>query len=103
LYFHHTWHHWKEQSLKPFLQIKDHVLLMQAATGIEQADETLKKLLTPEKINAIVSLIPDTWLHDHEQEDANAMRTVYSEFLNNRISHSDIFVNQIKDAGKSFI
>ena len=103
LYFHHTWHNWKEQSLKPFLQIKDHVLLMQAVAGIEQADKELKKLLTPQKINAITTLVPDVWLQSNgSSNDVNAIRNIYSEFLNNRISHSDIFVNQIKDAGQSF-
>jgi hypothetical protein len=36
LYFHHSWQNWEEQSLKPFVQIKDHVLLSQAGE-IEKA------------------------------------------------------------------
>jgi len=31
LYFHHSWDNWEEQSLKPFVQIKDHVLLKNAS------------------------------------------------------------------------
>jgi len=30
LYFHHSWDNWEEQSVKPFVQIKDHVLLKNA-------------------------------------------------------------------------
>jgi hypothetical protein len=30
LYFHHSWHNWEEQAKKPFIQVKDHVLLSQA-------------------------------------------------------------------------
>src|SRR3954470_17838663 len=27
LYFHHSWHNWEEQAKRPFVQVKDHVLL----------------------------------------------------------------------------
>ena len=41
LFFHHTWHNWEEQSIKPFVQIKDHVLLPQASE-IDEADAFMK-------------------------------------------------------------
>ncbi|MET0243830.1 MAG: HipA family kinase, partial [Flavitalea sp.] len=37
LYFHHTWTNWQEQSEKPFVQIRDHVLLP-FASQLEKAD-----------------------------------------------------------------
>src|SRR5690348_12970839 len=58
LYFHHSWDNWQEQATRPFLQVKDHVLLPRA-TELQEADEELKQILTPERIDAIVSLIPD--------------------------------------------
>src|SRR6201994_4118131 len=30
LYFQHSWHNWREQALRPFVQVKDHVLLQRA-------------------------------------------------------------------------
>jgi hypothetical protein len=94
LYFHHSWEHWEAQSLKPFVQIKDHVLLPQA-TLLDAADAFMKERLTPAVIAAIVALLPDDWL----QEDTPAMmRTVYRDFLINRLAHSSIFLNEARYA-----
>ena len=103
LYFHHSWDNWDEQSLRPFVQIKDHVLLPQASE-LQKAGETLRKILTPEKINGIVALVPDSWLMNGDSnETAEAKRTVYNNFLINRIKHSEIFVNQAMHARESLI
>ena len=103
LYFHHSWSNWKEQSEKPFSQIKDHVLLSLAAE-IEIADAELKSILTEDKIKSIVELVPDTWLNNNDStESADEMREVYYHFLTNRIAHSAIFVNEANHARKSFI
>src|SRR5689334_5178361 len=37
LYFHHSWDNWQEQAKRPFVQVKDHVLLPQA-DGLEKVD-----------------------------------------------------------------
>ncbi len=103
LYFHHTWSNWEEQSVKPFVQIKDHVLLPQASL-LQQVNEEMKQVVTPERIRAIVSVVPDEWLqHENGKESPDEMRNVYCQFLINRISHSDIFVNEAINAGKSLI
>ncbi len=102
LYFHHSWSNWKEQSEKPFAQIKDHVLLS-IADEIDLADTELKSILTAEKIKSIVELVPDTWLKSDNNENADDMREVYFNFLTNRIAHSAIFVNEANHARKSFI
>src|ERR1700754_3626355 len=57
LYFHHSWDNWEEQAKRPFVQIKDHVLLPQASE-LEAIDTRSRALLTPERIRAIVALIP---------------------------------------------
>src|ERR1700754_3031990 len=41
LYFHHTWDNWKEQAVRPFLQVKDHVLLSRASE-LDGVDEEFK-------------------------------------------------------------
>jgi hypothetical protein len=44
LYFHHSWDNWKEQAVRPFIQVKDHVLLPQA-TELELVDKEFKSIL----------------------------------------------------------
>src|SRR5690554_3452945 len=61
LYFHHSWDKWKEQAKRPFVQIKNHVLLAEAAQ-LDSVDQEFKAILTEERIRSIVSLIPDEWL-----------------------------------------
>lgn len=103
LYFHHSWQNWKEQSERPFTQVKDHVLLP-AAGEIEKADAYLKTVLTPGKIRAIVEALPGNWLYDKEgRETTGEIREVYINFLNNRIAHSSIFVNEANHARQSLI
>ena len=103
LFFHHTWHNWEEQSLKPFVQIKDHVLLPQAEE-LENIDALMKEKITPEKINAVVALIPDSWLiGEGDTETPEDKRTVYTNFLINRLKQSAVFVNEARHARKSLI
>ena len=65
LYFHHGNTDWKEYVANPFPLIKDHVLLWKAFE-LDEADAEMKKLLTPDKLRAIVELIPDEWLTEEE-------------------------------------
>ncbi|HVW97937.1 MAG TPA: HipA family kinase [Mucilaginibacter sp.] len=103
LYFHHSWHNWREQAIKPFLQVKDHVLLSQA-TKLEEVNAGLKTLLTPEKISAIVSLVPDEWLIGETTfETPGQYRDAYTVFLNTRVAHSEIFVNEAQHAAETLI
>lgn len=103
LYFHHSWQNWEEQARRPFVQVKDHVLLPQAS-GLEAVDAEYRALLTPERISAIVSLIPENWLSDGPQEpSADERRQVYTQFLTNRIASSEIFVKEAQHARKALI
>jgi len=103
LYFHHAWDNWEEQARRPFTPVKDHVLLPWASE-LDTVDETFRAILTPDRIHAIVSLIPDEWLTaDSPPATAVEKRKVYEQFLNTRLSTSDIFVNEAKHARKSII
>ena len=103
LYFHHSWDNWQEQALKPFVQIKDHVLLVQA-TALDEVDIAMRQLLTPQKLAAIIELIPDTWLlNDDSTETPKAKKAVYLNFLINRLTASAIFVNEAKHAREALI
>ncbi|QIP11359.1 aminotransferase class I and II [Spirosoma aureum] len=98
LYVHHTGPNWPEQSLRPFLQIKDHVLLPQA-TDLDAVDVDFKQILTADRIRSIVALIPDEWLTNQSiTESADEQREVYAQFLETRVARSEIFVNAAKEA-----
>ena len=102
LYFHHSGQNWQEQSQRPFAPIKDHVLLPRASE-LETVDAEFRAILTPELIQHIVSLIPTGWLMGEEGEPAEETRQRYAQFLNNRIAHSDIFVQAAQHARKALI
>lgn len=102
LYFHHNWDSWKESAERPFVQIKDHVLLPWASE-LEAVDPVFRKLLTPERLQAIVSLIPDDWIQKGNYPRPDEVRAVYKEFLLNRLSHSSTFLNEALHARQALI
>ncbi|WP_440132746.1 HipA family kinase [Chitinophaga sancti] len=103
LYFHHNWSNWEASATKPFVQVKDHVLLPQA-TLIAEADAQLRLLLTTEKIRGIVSLIPDEWLQEWPSgESPEQVREVYYQFITTRLAASEIFVKEAQHAREALI
>ncbi len=103
LYFHHSWTNWQSHAIKPFVQVKDHVLLPQAS-ALELADKQMKEKITSATISDIVQLIPDDWLSAAEPDQSpEAMREVYRQFLNTRIAHSEIFLKEAQDARNTLI
>ncbi|WP_205502297.1 HipA family kinase [Rufibacter psychrotolerans] len=102
-YFHHNWQNWQEQAKRPFVQVKDHVLLPRA-TELEAVDAEFKALLTPDRIQAIIALIPDDWLTgDSPFATVEEHRQVYAHFLETRLAHSEIFVKEAQNARKALI
>jgi hypothetical protein len=101
LYFHHSWYNWQEQAEKPFVQIKDHVLLP-LATELELVDAEFKAILTDKLINDITNLVPEEWLTG-EFETAAEHRAAYVQFLTTRIVNSNIFVNEAQHARENII
>ncbi|GAA4467829.1 hypothetical protein GCM10023189_52160 [Nibrella saemangeumensis] len=100
LYFHHTWDNWEKQSRRPFRQIKDHVLLPQA-TELNAIDAEARRILSPERFQAVVSLLPDSWLLDFES--AHEQRQIYQQFLINRMATSDVFVQEAQYAREALV
>ena len=92
LYFHHNWDNWEEQSKRPFSLIKDHVLLPWASE-LEKIDSEYRSILTSDKIDTILDLIPEEWLTGISSAPAEENRNVYRQFLANRLS-----LTFIKDA-----
>ncbi len=102
LYFHHSWQNWEEQAKRPFVLVKDHVLLPQASL-LEEVDVELRELLKPELINEVLNLIPDAWLDERAFESSQAQREAYASFLNTRIENSSIFVKEAQHARAALI
>ena len=126
LYFHHSWDGvpatYLEQAKRPFTQIKDHVLLPWASR-LDEVDQAFRTILTPEKINSIVALLPDEWLTGWPSgqspfglsspgqstnqsslgQSPDEIRSVYSSFLNTRIAGSSTFVNEAQHVRKNII
>lgn len=103
-YFHHSWQNPEEQAKRPFAQIKDHVLLPQA-TELEVVDAEFRSILTEERIQAIVALIPEDWLLEEGSPftSAEENRQVYAQFLTTRLSHTAIFIKEAQNARKGLI
>lgn len=102
LYFHHTWQNWEEQAKRPFVLVKDHVLLPQASE-LNAIDEEMKALLTPQLIHDILALIPEEWLDERSFDTAEQQREAYAHFLNTRIQNSSVFVNEAENARQTLI
>ena len=88
LYVHHTAPDWAERpgGQRRFPQVKDHVLLPQAAE-LAEADAEGHARLTPALIAGIVALVPDEWLTEPDLP-AEAQRAAYVRFLTSRLADS---------------
>lgn len=103
LYFHHSWTNWEDQSKKPFVQVKDHVLLP-IADRLEETDREMKMLLTEERVREITGLLPDDWLLAMGVEESpEAIRDLYARFLLTRMENSSIFLKEALYARQSLI
>lgn len=103
LFFHYSWTNWRKHALSPFTQIKDHALLPEASK-LAEADAEFKRILTPEKIRNIVALIPDDWLQWTDSPGTpQELREIYTEFLTERVAHSETFIKEAQDARKTLI
>jgi hypothetical protein len=102
LYFHHAWPD-ADPALKTFAQIKDHVLLSKASQ-LEIVSKEAVKLLTPERLDAIVDLVPEAWLAaDPYFHDAATTASKYKDFLLSRVKHAEMFTNEAIHARQSLI
>lgn len=101
LYFHHSWDNWEDYAGKPFVQVKDHVLLP-LASELQAADALCREIITPELIDATVDLLPDELLQHYPGElAASDIKNVYRSFLKQRLQQADVFLNQAIHARQS--
>lgn len=103
LLFHHSWSPVETAATSAFPFIKNHALLHKA-DSLDAADKTAHKLLTEEKINGILNLIPTDWLQEaHPELQPEDTRNIYRQFLLKRLENSSIFLNEAKNARKALI
>jgi hypothetical protein len=90
LYFHHApgWQASPDRARDPFALVKQHVLLP-FADALPEVDQALADLLTPERIEALVALVPDEWL---AAEGGGASRQDYARYLGDRVAPPRVFV-----------
>ncbi|KQR92627.1 aminotransferase class I and II [Chryseobacterium sp. Leaf180] len=97
-YFHHSWQNFDAAAKTPFKYVKDHVLLPQA-TLLDEADAFAHEVLTENLLQEIVNMLPAEWLHwDDAEENPEEIREIYFNFLKTRLAHSQIFLNEAKNA-----
>lgn len=101
-YFHHSGVDPAEQARRPFVQVKDHVLLPYA-TELEEVDAAFRSLLTTEQIHSIVALIPDEWLIDRAYASADEQRQVYIDYLETRLTQTETFIKEAQHAREALI
>jgi hypothetical protein len=95
LYFHHSWHAYREKIASPFPMVRDHILLRRAE-GLAEADERLRTLLDESLLTALVQAIPDEWLEVPRSSYPSAadQKSVYVEYLTGRLAASSSFVEE---------
>jgi len=101
LYFQHSWDYWEEQSVKPFSQIRDHVLLP-LAEDLARADQEFKEKISGNVLREVVDAVPDSWL-EAEGSTIDERRRIYVEYLERRLAHSDIFLEEAERARKNLV
>jgi hypothetical protein len=86
LYFQHDWKNIEEKALSPFQAVRNHVLL-RWATDLRSADDEFRAALKGDVLERIVAEVPDEWLTGVNREG-------YLTFLNSRLAHSNIFLEE---------
>ena len=102
LYFHHSWVNWEQQSIRPFVPVRDHVLLPWASE-LEKADRAFRSILTEEVLESIVKVIPEDWLEFDEDRLPADNRKVYHQFLINRVNSSRDFIKEAEHARQALV
>ena len=98
LYFHHNRDQWAGHAVKPFLLIKDHVLLPQASR-LDEANEIMKAEIDENFITDLIMSLPQEWLIQNPAFDEEEnIRDIYKNYLLTRLAIADQFTKEAKDA-----
>ena len=94
LYIHHSWREPDAHARRPFVEIRDHVLLP-FASSIAAADARLAPMVTPALLRGLTTAIPDDWLQaEAGLPDPDAHRRAYVDYLVARLEVPRAFVEE---------
>jgi hypothetical protein len=94
LYVHHTWADPGAHARRPFVQIRDHVLLP-FASSVADADALLAARLDRPTLEGFAASIPDDWLQPEPGlPDPDAHRRAYVDYLATRLTAPRAFVEE---------
>jgi hypothetical protein len=103
LYFHHNWRAIAQMAATPFPLIREHLLLPWAAS-IDQADATLRPLLTEAVLADVAGQVPDAWLFPVPGVETPAdKRAAYVEYFLRRLAAAANFVEEAMRARAELI
>jgi hypothetical protein len=98
LYIHHSWKDPGEHARRPFVPIRDHVLLPFAGS-ITEADARLAPLVDRALLERLTAAIPDDWLQPEAGlRVPDAHRRAYVDYLAARLRARDRFVEEAERA-----
>jgi hypothetical protein len=107
LYFHHDWPSVDEtRSRSPFAPIRDHVLLLRAAS-LDAADERLAPVLTEETLRSVLEEIPADLLMDAPEgrtppfDSPEANRRAYLDYFRARLAGPRAFATEAERARRA--
>ena len=87
LYFHHNWDNWKDYPERPFINIKEHVML-EKADRLEEAAEAIQNSVSEEVITSIVDAVPEDWLTEESNPfPPDEIRAAYRAFLCSKLKN----------------
>lgn len=103
LLFQHNIANWQTAAVSPFPYIEKHALLADAQL-MPEVNDAMRNILTPEKLQHVVDIIPDTWLDFDTAPDASdtertqrrsQLRNIYKQYLTIRLNNSNIFTDHV--------
>jgi hypothetical protein len=78
--------------------------LLPQAHLLAEVNTAFQSILTTEKLQEIVNLLPDDWLDwEGNEQTPDEIRAIYYQFLVLRKSHANTFVNQAQNARATLI
>jgi hypothetical protein len=103
MYFHHDWATAGQACEKPFVLIRDHVLLP-FASRIAEFDAELAARLPDHEIERIVGLVPDAWLVGEPAfATPAAYRQAYVDYFIHRLRVRAAFVQEAVRAHAAYV
>jgi hypothetical protein len=95
LYFHHStgWETDADRARAAFLAVRQHVLL-RFATRLRDEDDAMADALTPDAVEDILALVPDSWFDDGNTQRAGTLRAAYRRYLLDRLAAPRGFVEE---------